>query len=746
MKHFSQSSYSSGAGNKISGISSYLCFTLIFNLNPQTLNFKSLLLTLFILLTLVAVIYFYNRSSHQYEWTEYLGGPDRNHYSALIQIDLSNVNQLTPAWEYHTGDSGQVQCNPIIVDGRLYGVTATASPFALDAATGKEIWRIADTTGKKSYGIVRGVSYWEDQSDKRILYSRESWLYAVEALTGKPILSFGDSGRVSLKTGLGETAKEKLVASRTPGTVYENLIIMPLSLSEGSDAALGHIQAFDIRTGKLAWVFKTIPAPGEFGYDTWPKDVYKNTDVGAANNWSGMSVDRKRGIVYIPTGSAGFDFYGAIRKGSNLFANTLLALNAETGERIWHFQFVHHDILDRDAPAPPNLLTVTHNGEKIDAVAQVTKQGYIFLFNRETGEPLFPIEEVPAPVSDIPGEEAWPTQPLPTKPLPYARQTLTENDLNPYSTNKDSVLISFRKSRYEGAFTPLSKEGSIVFPGLDGGAEWGGAAVDPNGIMYLNSNEMGWLISLNEPKPVSKDMVSPGHQVYAMHCSSCHGAERKGNVASGIPSLVNLNNRLQREPVLNIITHGKGRMPGFQRLTEKENKDLIAFLYGDKITGSDNPSPENEKKEISGNKYLVDYKISGYTKFLDKDGYPAISPPWGTLNAIDLNTGEYVWKKVFGEYPELSAKGIPQTGSESYGGPVITASGLLFIAGTKDGKFRAYNKATGDLVWETKLPAAAFATPSTYEVNGKQYIVVACGGTKLGTPKGDSYVAFALPQ
>jgi quinoprotein glucose dehydrogenase len=707
------------------------------------LRSKSFLLILIILVTLLAVLYFNNPyHSGQDEWEEYLGGPDRNHYSTLTQIDLSNVDKLQTAWEYHTADSGQVQCNPIIVDGRLYAVTASAEPFSLDAATGKEIWRIRDTTSNNV--VVRGVAYWEDGRDKRILYTRDSWLHAVDALTGEPALAFGDSGRVSLKSGLGETAKDKYVVSRTPGTIFEDLIIMPLSLSEGTDAALGYIQAFDIRTGKLAWIFKTIPDAGEFGYDSWPPEVHKKAGVGAANNWSGMSVDRKRGILYAPTGSAAFDFYGAPRKGSNLFSNTLLALNARTGERIWHFQFVHHDILDRDAPAPPNLITVTHGGKKIDAVAQVTKQGYVLLFNRENGEPLFPIEEVPMPASDIPGEEAWPTQPLPKVPLPYARQTLTENDLNPYSSNKDSVLTLFRNSRFEGPFTPLSKQGTIVYPGLDGGAEWGGAAVDPDGIMYVNSNEMGWWITLNEAKPVGNNLVSPGQQVYEMNCSTCHGPERKGNAASGYPSLVNLNNRLQRDHVLNVIAKGKGMMPGFERLTAKEKKDLVAYLYGDREATTP-ASKAEDKKEVAGDK-TADYKISGYTKFLDKDGYPAIRPPWGTLNAINLNTGEYVWTKVFGSYPELEAKGIPQTGSESYGGPVITKTGLLFIAGTKDKKFKAYNKATGELVWETTLPAAGFATPSTYEVDGRQYIVIACGGTKLGAEKGDSYVAFALKK
>ncbi len=706
------------------------------------MNAKPFLIILAILVTILALVYFI-RPFHwsPEEWQEYLGGPDRNHYSTLTQINPSNVAQLQKAWEYHAQDSGQVQCNPIIVDGRLFAVTANAEPFALDAATGKELWRIRNKN--KNNVIMRGVSYWQDGNDRRILFTRDSWLHAVTADTGKPIMTFGDSGRVSLKSGLGANAEKKYVNSRTPGTVFEDLIIMPLSLSEGADAAPGYIQAFNVRTGKLAWVFKTIPGPGEFGYDTWPKDSYKNINVGAANNWAGMAVDLDRAILYVPTGSAGFDFHGGARHGENLFANTLLALNARTGERIWHFQFVRHDIFDRDAPAPPNLITLDRDGKKVDAVAQVTKQGFVFVFDRVTGEPLFPIEETPAPPSDVPGEKAWPTQPLPKAPLPYARQTLTEDDLNPYSSNRDSLLISFRNSRFEGPFTPLSKKGSIVYPGLDGGAEWGGAAVDPDGIMYVNSNEMGWLISLNERKPASEQIVSPGQQVYAMNCSVCHGPERKGNAASGYPSLVDVNNRFERNHVLDVIAKGKGRMPGNQRLTEKEKKDLVAYLYGDKVETA--RIRAEQRSEVMGEQ-AVEYQISGYTKFLDKDGYPAIRPPWGTLNAINLNTGEYVWTKVYGTYPELEAKGIPQTGSESYGGPVITKSGLLFIAGTKDKKFRVYNKATGDLLWETTLPAAGFATPSTYEVDGRQYVVIACGGTKNGAEKGDSYVAFALPE
>ncbi len=677
-------------------------------------------------------------------WPEYLGGPDRNHYSPLRQITAANVNKLKVAWEYHTRDSGQIQCNPIIVNGTLYGMTAATQPFAVDAVTGKEIWRRRDTTNAGRLSSSRGLTYWEKGSDKRILFTNGPWLYALNALTGAPVTAFGENGRISLKTGLGETAKDKFVISNTPGTVFEDLIIMPLRLSEGADAALGNIQAFDIRTGKLAWVFRTIPPPGEYGYETWPKETYKNTDAGGANNWAGMAIDRKRGIVYVPTGSAAFDFYGGNREGENLFANCLLALDARTGRRLWHFQLVHHDILDRDPPAPPNLLTVTRNGKRIDAVAQVTKHGYVFVFDRLTGTPLFPVREVPVPASDIPGEKAWPTQPIPEKPAPYTRQTLTEAEISPYAGNREELIATFRNSRSEGPFTPLSEAGSIVFPGLDGGAEWGGAAVDPDGILYVNSNEMAWRIALKKAGSETQlASLSTGHRLYQTSCTPCHGPDRKGNAASGFPSLVDIGSRRNREYVHSVIAGGKGMMPAFSAIPAEERQALVGFLFGDE-------KEEAGMGQAAGNKVVYKkpvspYRISGYTKFLDDDGLPAISPPWGTLNAINLNTGEYVWKTVFGEYPELTAQGVPQTGAESYGGPVVTASGLLFIAGTKDGRFRVYDKKTGKLLWQTQLPAAAFATPATYQVNGKQYVVVACGGTKLNAPKGDSYVAFALP-
>ena len=678
------------------------------------------------------------------EWKEYLGGPERNHFSPLTQVNRENVQQLQVAWEYHTGDSGQMQCNPIVVDGVMYGMTATTRPFAVDAATGKEIWK-GKSEGPDSYSSSRGVVYWEDGDDKRILYTSGPWLYELDARTGKPLTLVGDSGRISLKAGLGSTAGDKMVISNTPGTIFGDLIIMPLRVSEGTDAPPGNIQAFNIKTGKLAWVFHTIPHAGEEGYETWPPGTYKNlSGVGAANNWSGMSVDRKRGIIFVPTGSAAYDFYGGNRKGANLFANCLLALDAKTGKRIWHFQFVHHDILDRDPPAPPNLITVTHGGKMIDAVAQITKQGYVFVFNRETGEPLFPVKETPVPQSDIPGEAAWPTQPIPEKPAPYARQYLKEHDINPYAANRDSLIALLKETRSEGPFTPLSEKGTIIFPGLDGGGEWGGAAADPEGIIYINSNEMAWRISLGPDKSKEQNVsMTPGESVYVTNCTSCHGTGRKGNPSSGYPSLVNIGSRKKRESVQATVSHGKGMMPAFPKLSKDEMQSLVGFLFGDEQVAPvpNEPGVDNAVKT----EQQISYAISGYSKFLDRDGLPAISPPWGTLNAINLNTGEYVWKIPYGEIPELKDKGPDAKGAESYGGPVITASGLLFIAGTKDQYFRAFDKLNGKLLWQTQLPAASFATPATYEVKGKQYIVMACGGTKLGAKGGDSYIAFTLP-
>ncbi len=681
--------------------------------------------------------------SKDIQWEEYLGGPDRSHYSELDQISKENVHLLSPVWEYHLKDSGQLQANPITVNGVLYGMSATAQPFALDAATGKEIWA-KNSDFKDEFSTSRGLTYWEEGEDKRILYSSGEWLYAVRADSGEAIEEFGVKGSVSLKSGLGASAVNKMVLSNTPGTRYKNLIIMPTRVSEGIDAAPGYIQAFDIRTGKLEWVFHTIPLPGEEGHDTWPSDSYKNINIGGANNWAGMALDQERGIVYVPTGSAAYDFYGADRHGSNLFANTLLALDAATGKKLWHFQLVHHDILDRDPPAPPNLLTVTHQGKKIAAVAQVTKQGLVFLFDRITGTPLFDIEERPVPVSDIPGEQSWPTQPFPIKPRPFARQLLTEEEISPFADNREELLQLLRETRMEGPFTPLSEQGSFVFPGLDGGAEWGGAAVDPEGILYINSSEMAWIIGLG-PSASEKELglMGEGKRVYVKHCVACHGNDRKGNPESGYPSLVRVGDKFDRADLETVITKGRRMMPAFTSLAPEEMEILLDFLMGEEEDLQLSKEPGLSGGEVNGQ--VTSYSINRFGKFLDSKNYPAISPPWGTLNAIDMNTGQYLWTVPYGEYPELTKKGIPITGSESYGGPIVTKSGLIFIAGTKDRKLRAIDRKSGETLWETILPAAGFATPSTYEVKGKQYVVIACGGGKLGAAVGNSYIAFALP-
>jgi quinoprotein glucose dehydrogenase len=674
------------------------------------------------------------------DWPEYLGGPDRSHYSTLDQINTSNVAMLKEAWEFHTGDFGQMQCNPIVVHGVLYGATGTSQIFAVDAATGACLWRFrGPDVAEPTLANDRGVTYWTDGTSERILCTVDSWLYALDARTGRLIGDFGNHGRASLKAGLGPQAQDKWVASTTPGTLFGDLLVMPTRVGEDQDAAPGWIQAFNVRTGTLAWVFVTIPYPGDPGYETWSRDTYRNIDVGSANCWAGMAVDRGRGILYVPTGSAAPDFWGGHRLGKDLFADCLIALDAATGKLLWSQQTIHHDIWDKDLPSPPVLVTLNHGGRRVDAVAQTTKTGFVWVFDRVTGESLFPIEEKPFPKSTLDGEEAWPTQPVPSKPAPYARQTLTEADISPYAENRDQLLAQFRGAK-TGLFQPFGKFNTLLFPGFDGGGEWGGPAVDPDGILYVNCNNVAWMVSLSDtPKEGDLAQMSLGHRRYTEYCVACHGLERRGLPAGGIPSLVGVGTRYRRDEIFAIISGGRKMMPAFTTLSKEDKEAVVGYLCGDdQAAGAAAPSAVEAPPRIP-------YQFNGYDRWVDSKGYPAISPPWGTLSAIDLNTGEYLWKVTLGEFKELTARGIPQTGTESYGGPVATAGNLLFIAATKDGMIRAFDKRTGRVLWEHKLPAGAFATPSTYEVGGRQYVAVACGGAKLDTPPGDSYVAFALP-
>jgi quinoprotein glucose dehydrogenase len=666
------------------------------------------------------------------DWPAYGGVPENTRYSSLAQINRKNVKELSVAWSFDTGEQGGLQTSPIIVDGKLFGITPTQKIFALDAGTGKLLWKF--DSGIKGTQPDRGLAYWSSENEKRVLVGVMNFLYALDAGTGKPIATFGTEGRIDLRGDLGRHPEKQSVVLTSPGAVYKDLIIVGGRNPETLPAPPGDVRAYDVRSGKLRWAFHTIPHPGEFGYETWPQDAWKYS--GAANNWAGMAVDPKHGIVYVPTGSAAFDFYGANRVGDDLFANCLIALNAETGERIWHFQGVKHDLWDRDFPSPPTLVTVNRDGKQIDAVAQTSKQGFVYLFDRANGKPLFPIAYRRYPPSTVPGEVAAAEQPLPAKPAPFARQFLSEDMLTSRTAEAHQWAVEhFRKFRSEGQFVPFSLgKDTVIFPGFDGAAEWGGSAVDvQTAILYVNANEMAWTGALaadtaeNSPKAL-----------YMSQCSICHG-ERMTGSPPAIPSLAGVGDRLSPQQIGLTIKNGKGRMQAFTNLDDGQLSALVDFL----LSGNSKELPSSEPPPPGMN-----YRFTGYHRFLDPDGYPAISPPWGTLNAINLNTGEYVWKINLGEYPELAAKGLKNTGTENYGGPVVTAGGLVFIGASNfDKKFRAFDKATGELLWETTLPFSGNATPATYAVNGRQYVVIAAGGGKdPKSPSGGVYVAFALPQ
>lgn len=678
-------------------------------------------------------------------WPAYGGGPDNTHYSALTQINRGNVSQLHVAWRFDTHDAfhgSEMECNPIVVDGVLFATTPKLRVIALDAATGKLKWSYDPN---KDHPVIsktrnRGVAYWSDPSgkDKRIFFASREYLYALNATNGQPIAHFGNNGRIDLSRNLGRDNSQLFITMTSPPILYKDFLIVGSGISETLPALPGDIRAYDARTGQLRWSFHTIPHPGELGYKTWPKDAWKY--IGGVNNWSGMSLDVKRGIVYVPLGSATFDFYGANRIGNDLFANSLIALDATTGKRIWHFQTVRHDLWDRDLPAPPALVTVMHDGHKVDAAAQITKSGFVFLFDRTTGKPLFPIEYRHYPPSDAPGEKAAETQPLPTKPAPFARQKLTEDMLTTRTPEAhEAVLKRFRQLRSNGQFVPPSLQGTIVFPGFDGGGEWGGPSFDPaTGLLYVNANEMAWVLRLVDRS--STEHADDGHSLYLKECASCHRAELTGNPPE-FPSLAHIADHLSESQVETMIRQGGGRMPSFARLPSAEINAMARYVYS-----RENVKVKAAAANDTGWPIRQRYGIDGYNKFLDPDGYPAVKPPWGTLNAINLNTGKYAWSIPFGDYPELAAKGLRNTGSENYGGSVVTAGGLLFIAATSyDPKMHAYDKQTGKLLWEAPLPAAGNATPAVYELNGKEYVVIACGGGKSKDPSGSSYVAFALP-
>jgi glucose dehydrogenase len=687
-----------------------------------------------------------DRFDNDMNWAIYRGDKKANQYSSLSQINVTNVHRLALAWEYHHGDPNgpSMYSNPIMVDGLLYFTTPKVNAVALDAATGREVWVFESARYNPGHRVFRGrnrgVVYWEDaRGDKRRIFNFvKDRVYAIEAKTGALIRAFGEGGFIDLRKNLPVEPAKASIEVTTPGIVYKNLLIVGSRVPEGNESTPGDIRAYNAETGAFVWIFHTVPLEGEPGHDTWQWQAGET--YGGANPWGGFSLDEKRGWVFCATGSAAGDFiYGGTRKGLNLFANCVLALDASTGRRQWHYQTVHHDIFDYDNPPAPILATIRVDGKPRDVAVQLTKMGFTFILDRDNGEPVFPVEERPVPSSKVPGEEAWPTQPFPSKPPPLVRQAIFEADLsNVTPESRAAALEQFQRSETGFLFTPASLRGTITTPGHQGGVEWGGGAFDPvTGVLYVNANEAP---TINRLKPLAElDLttatpVQRGAMTYNTTCTPCHGFNRQGNPPL-YPPLMDVRLRLKAHEIRGVLLNGRGIMPSFAQLAANQLDDLVAYLESD----------AEDAQDMAGawsGRYAQIAPL-----FEDPYGAPAISPPWGTLNAIDLNRGEILWKVPLGEYPRLAAKGIRHTGAKNFGGPILTAGGVLFIAATPDEKIRAFDKYTGKLLWEYKLPAGGYATPSTYAIDGKQYVVIAAGGGgKLGTKYGDAILAFALPD
>lgn len=649
-------------------------------------------------------------------WSVYLGDSGRQHYSELDQINRANVHELEVAWTYDSGElragGSTMYTSPLIVDGVLYGLSPKLIAFALNAATGEELWR---HDPELPGAAQRGLMWWEQDGQSRLFYTAGRYLIALDPLTGHAVDAFGKNGQLDL-TPPGESG---YLAMTVPGVVFEDLLLFGFSTLETDGALPGRIRAFNARTGDLVWQFNTLPRPGDPGSETWAEGTLEN--AGGANAWTGMTLDEERALLFVPTGSATPDFYGGRRHGDNLFANSVLALDARTGELRWHYQVWRHDIWDRDFPSPPTLVQLERDGNVIDAVAVTTKSGHLWVFDRDTGEPLYDVIEEETLPSSVPGEAPAPTQPV--SAVAFTRQRFEITERNQDATDHVREVI---KDLDQRPWAPPTRDGILFYPGYDGGAEWGGSAFDPStNRLILNASEIGAILRLYE---IPIGFSNRG--VYAQHCGSCHGVDLEGTSTG--PSLIGVVERLGRTEVNTILREGRGRMPGFAHLEEIERRGVLRHL--------DAPEETREAEEPSTG---VRYAHGGYVWVRDHEGLPGNTPPWGTLNSIDLATGAIVWQVPFGDYLDHEGLGF---GAESYGGPVVTAAGLIFIGATPDKQFRAYDVRNGDPLWQADLPAAAFSTPATYFVDGKQYVVIAAGGGRMGPPSGSEYVAFSVPS
>ena len=682
---------------------------------------QKIILLLFVGFLTLSSLYFIKSSDE--EWGSSGHDVSNNKFSELKNINTTNVSQLKEVWHFEdTREGSSVLFNPIIKKGRMIALLPSSKLAALNPENGKLLWEFTpDSTVVDTWS--KAATYHEGVNGKPdvVLFIFGSTLYSINAENGELIKEFGKNGRVDFYEGLSisKSMRSKVhVTYNGGGVVHDNLFIVGCKVPDELPSTAGDIRAFDVNTGKLAWVFHTIPQKGEFGADTWAANArIKN---GGANCWTGMALDEKRGIVYVPTASPSFDFYGADRPGMNLFANCLLALDAKTGKRIWHFQTTHHDLWDRDNGSPPNLITVNHEGKRVDAVALVTKMGYLFLFDRVTGKSLFPIKEVPVLTkSTMPNEKPWPTQPIPTKPAPFVRQGYKEEYFSTINPEVNQLIKDqIKENKYStGVYEPPSLNGSIILPTAHGGANWGGAAVNPaTGVLFVNAIDIPWFLKLKELKKLKENNTLSGEKLFKMNCSSCHGANKKGTTAG--PNISSKIDTYTAERIEKVIKNGSGTMPSFKTLPQEQITSIVSYL-------KNQTSATTVHKVVEKDENTEPYGFSGYDFYQDTSGVPFIKPPFGTLNAIDLNSGESLWQVPLGEDPRLAKMGIKDSGLFNRGGAIATAGGLVFIAASVDKTFRAFDQKTGKVVWKTTLPGNGTAIPSTYSINGKQYVTIA---------------------